>query len=93
MTHVVTTPDGTIVVADAVLLEIAVRAAEAGGGVRIRRRRTIDLEARIVRLSVAAGRGEPILEVAERAQEDVAEALWTMCGLDARVDLHVGELA
>ena len=92
MTHVVTTPDGTVVVPDGVLLDIAVRAAESSGGVRVRRRRAIDLEAGIVRLSVAARRGEPILEVAGRAQEDVAEALRTMCSLDARVDVHVGEL-
>jgi uncharacterized alkaline shock family protein YloU len=92
MTHVVTTAAGTIAVPDGVLLDIAVRAAESRGGVRVRRRRAIDLEAGIVRLSVAALRGEPVLEVAERAQEDVAEALWTMCALEARVDVHVGEL-
>ena len=92
MTHMVTTPAGTVVVPDGVLLDIAVRAAESGGGVRVRRRRAIDLEAGIVRLSVAARRGQPVFEAAGRAQEDVAEALRTMCALDTRVDVHVGEL-
>jgi uncharacterized alkaline shock family protein YloU len=92
MTHVLTTPDGTVVVPDGVLLDIAVRAAESGGGVRVRRRRAIDLEAGLVRLSVSARRGDPIVEAAERAQEDVVEALRTMCALDPRVDVHVGEL-
>jgi uncharacterized alkaline shock family protein YloU len=91
MTHVVTTLAGTITVPDGVLLDIAVRAAESAD-VRVRRRRTIDLEAGVVRLSVAAPRGEPILELAERTQEEVAAALKTMCGLEARVDVHVGEL-
>ncbi len=93
MSHVVTTASGTVTVPEAVLLDIAVRAAEGSGGVRVRRRRGIDLDAGVVRLSVAARRGEPIFELAERAQEDVAEALRTMCGLEARVDVHVGELA
>ena len=39
------------------------------------------------------GAASRIVELAERAQEDVAEALRTMCGLDARVDVAVGELA
>ena len=90
MSHVVTTASGTVTVPEAVLLDIAVRGR---GGVRVRRRRGIDLDAGVVRLSVAARRGEPIFELAERAQEDVAEALRTMCGLEARVDVHVGELA
>jgi uncharacterized alkaline shock family protein YloU len=92
VSHVVTTPAGTLTVPDSVLLEIAVRAAEGSGGVRVRRRRTIDLEAGVVRLSVATRRGEPIRELAERAQEDVAEALRSMCALEARVDVFVGEL-
>jgi uncharacterized alkaline shock family protein YloU len=92
MTHVVTTPAGTVTVPDGVLLDIAVRAAEASGAVRVRRRRAIDLEAGVVRLSVATRRGESILELAERAQEDVAAALRTMSALDTRVDVYVGEL-
>ena len=50
----------------------------------------VDLDAGVVRLSVAARRGEPIFELAERAQEDVAEALRTMCGIEARVDVARG---
>ncbi len=93
MSHVIATELGTVTVPDGVLVDIAVRAAESAGAVRVRRRRTIDVEAGLVRLSVAARRGAPRGEVAERAQADVVEALRAMCGLEARVDVHVGELA
>ena len=92
MSHVLQTGLGTVTVPDAVLVDIAVRAAESGGGLRVRRRRMVDAEGRVVRLAVAARRGEPIVELAERAQADVADALRGMCGLETRVDVHVGEL-
>ena len=45
MTWVVTTDLGTVTVPDSVLAGIAARAAESVEGVRVRRRRTVDLEA------------------------------------------------
>jgi uncharacterized alkaline shock family protein YloU len=92
VTLVLTTEGGTVTVPDSVLVGIAARAAERVDGVRVRRRRTIDLEARVVRLSVTAARGEPLIEVAERAQEEVAGTLRAMCGIETKVDIHVGEL-
>lgn len=92
MTLVVSTEQGTVTVPDAVLVGIAVRAAESVAGIRVRRRRSVDVEARAVRLAVAASRGEPLVELAGRAQEAVAGALKTMCGIDARVDVAIGDL-
>jgi uncharacterized alkaline shock family protein YloU len=92
MTLVLATEGGTVAVPNAVLVGIAVRAAEGVAGIRVRRRRTIDLDTRVVRLSVAAERGEPLVGLAERAQEQVAATLKTMCGIDATVDIRVREL-
>ena len=52
---------GTVTVPGAVLAEIAARAAEGVDGVRVRRRRTVDVDARTVKLGLAAGSGEPLL--------------------------------
>jgi uncharacterized alkaline shock family protein YloU len=93
VTLVVSTEHGTVTVPDGVLTAIAVRAAESVDGIRVRRRRTVDVEARIVRLTVAASRGEQLVELAGRAQEAVADALKAMCGIEARVDVAIGELA
>jgi uncharacterized alkaline shock family protein YloU len=92
VTLVLATEGGIVSVPDAVVVGIAVRAAEAVDGIRVRRRRTIDLDARVVRLSVAAERGEPLLELAERAQERVAATLKAMCGIETTVDIRVREL-
>jgi uncharacterized alkaline shock family protein YloU len=93
MTFVAATDLGTVTIPDGVLVGIAVRAAESVDGIRVRRRRTVDLETGVVRLSVAARRGEPLIELAGRAQEKVADAMNTMCGIDPRVEIAVGELA
>ena len=92
MSLVLTNKAGTVTVPEQVLVGIAVRAAESVDGIRVRRRRSVDVEGRHVRLSVAARRGEPLLEVAEHVQEAVAEALRGMCGIDTVVDVAVGGL-
>jgi uncharacterized alkaline shock family protein YloU len=92
VTFVVTTEAGSVIVPGHVLVGIAVRAAESVEGIRVRRRREVDIESRQVRLSVAARRGEPLLELAEGVQEAVASALRAMCGIDAKVDVAVGAL-
>jgi uncharacterized alkaline shock family protein YloU len=89
---VLTTESGTVTVPDDVLVGIAARAAESVEGIRVRRRRTIDLDTSTFRLSVAARRGEPLVELAERAQAAVASVLEAMCGLDATVEIAIGEL-
>ena len=92
MSFVVTTELGTVTVPDPVLVGIAVRAAESVEGLRVRRRRAVDLEAGVVRLTVAVRRGEPLHELAGRAQDAVAAALQGMCGIEPTVDVTVAEL-
>jgi uncharacterized alkaline shock family protein YloU len=93
MTWVVSNEMGTITVPDAVLESIATRAAEDVEGVRVRRRRTVDVEGGVVRLAVSVRRGEPIVAVVSRAQDFVAAALKAMCGIDLAVDVAVGDLS
>jgi uncharacterized alkaline shock family protein YloU len=93
MSWVVRTDLGTVTVPDSVLAGIAARAAEGVDGVRVRRRRTVDLDGGVVRLTVAIRRGEPIAELAGRAQDEVAAALVAMCGVEPKVDVSVAELA
>jgi len=92
MSLVLTSERGTVTVPEGVLVGIASRAAESVDGIRVRRRRTIDLEARAVRLSVAVRRGEPLVEQGERAQAEVVAALKAMCGIDTTVEIAIGEL-
>ena len=83
---------GTITVPDSVLLQIASSAAERVDGVRVRRRRAIDVDARTVKLGLAARRGEALPSLGARVQEEVAGALKAMCGLDVAVDVAIEEL-
>jgi uncharacterized alkaline shock family protein YloU len=90
---VLTGPHGAITVPDSVLLGIATRAAEDVEGLRVRRKRSVDVEARVVRLELSARRGEPLVAQGERAQEAVAAALKQTCDLDVAVDVAFEELA
>jgi uncharacterized alkaline shock family protein YloU len=92
MSLVVAGENGTITVPDAVLAHVATRAAEQVDGLQVRRRRSIDVEARAVRLEVAARRGEPLTAQGERVQEAVADAMRAMLGLDVTVDVAFEEL-
>ena len=92
MTLVLNGPHGTITVPDAVLLQVATRAAEGIDGLRVRRKRSVDVEARLVRLELAAQRGEALTTQGERVQEAVAAALKTTCGIDVTVDVAFEEL-
>ena len=93
MSLVVQGTSGTITVPGSVLAEIASRAAESVNGVRVRRRRSVDVEARMVKLGVSARRGEALTSVGESVQEQVVAAFRTMCGLDLMVDVAIEELA
>jgi len=85
---------GTITVPESVLVQIAARAAETVDGVRVRRKRSVDVEARAVRLEVAAQRsGQTLAARGEQVQIAVAEALKTACGLEVAVDVAFEELA
>jgi uncharacterized alkaline shock family protein YloU len=92
MSLVVDRSAGAITVPNSVLVQIAVRAAESLPGVRVRRKRAVDVDALEVRLELAATRGEPLTAVAEQVQRAVSEALRTMCGLDMSVNVAVEEL-
>ena len=84
---------GTVTIPDSVLLQVVTRAAETVDGVRVRRKRSVDVESRAVRLEVTARRGEPLVPLAERVQEEVASALAAVCGLDAsRVDVTIDDV-
>jgi uncharacterized alkaline shock family protein YloU len=85
--------NGTITVPESVLLQIVRRAAETVPGVRVRRKRSVDIETRTVRLALTASRGEPLVPLAERVQDAVAGALRQMCGLDTiRVDVAIEDV-
>jgi hypothetical protein len=90
---VLETPSGSITVPGATLLAVAVAAAERVDGIRVLRRRGIDLDERLVRLSVSARRGEPLAGLGEQAQREVHDCLQSMSGIDARVELTIAELA
>jgi uncharacterized alkaline shock family protein YloU len=82
-----TGPNGTVTIPDGVLVAIAVRAAESVDGVKVRRKRSVDVESRVVRLELTAPRTAPLVPLGESVQEAVASALQTMCGLEATVDV------
>jgi uncharacterized alkaline shock family protein YloU len=92
VTLVVRNENGTITVPDSVLVQVAARAAEQVEGVRVRRKRSVDVEGRVVRLEVAAERGEPLAARGEQVQESVAGAFETMCGLEVTVEVVFEEL-
>ena len=53
----------------------------------------VDIEGGVVRLAVAVRRASRSSSSATRAQDAVADALKTMCGIDPQVEIDVGELA
>jgi len=93
MTLVRETGNGTITIAESVLLEVVTRAAETVPGVRVRRKRSVDVDSRAVRLELTARRGEALVPLAQRVQEEVASALATMCALEpSRVDVAIDDV-
>ena len=95
---VLTEPEGTVTVPAATLARIVVRAAELAEGARVRRpRRGVDVEvaggSATVTIKLAARYGAVLPEVAEEVQQQVADALARMCGVEVRsVDVVVEEL-
>jgi uncharacterized alkaline shock family protein YloU len=96
MSLVLEEPGGTIAVTSTVLANLVCQAAEEVDGVRVRRgRRRLEIDvsgdgAR-VRLELAARYGKVLPEVALRVQENVSDALTTMCkvtidGIDVSVE-------
>ena len=98
MTQVVQTDDGTITITDGTLAQIAVRAAEAVEGVRVRRRPrrrlAIDLEDGRVDVGLTVEYGRVLPDVAQDVQERMHDAFARMCGVELRaVDVTIEELA
>jgi len=87
---------GSISVTPSALAAIVRRAAEAAGGARIRRRRgpdvKVDGRSAQVELALVAPYGVVVPDLARAVQGRVADALATMCGLSAVVDVAVEEL-
>ena len=87
---------GSISIGGGTLATIVQRAAESVEGARVRRRRSLDVRldegAAHVELALAAPYGAVLPDVARDVQERVAEALESMCGLAASVDVAVEEL-
>ena len=93
MSLVHTSTNGTVTIPADVLEQIVGHAAEQVDGVRVRKRRTVDVDARTVRLEIGARRGEPLAALGERVQAEVGDALRAMCDLDVQaVDVAVEEL-
>ncbi len=91
MSHVLTTPQGTITVPGGVLEQIVRRAAESVEGASVRKR-GLSVEPQRVTLALNVRYGEAIPEAARAVQEAVRDALATMCGLAPTVDVAVEEL-
>ena len=87
---------GTVTIASSVYDQVVRRAAGEVEGVRVRRRGVdvdVDGDRAKVALEIAVRLGDVIPDAAEDVQRRVAAALRDMCGLDARVDVSVEELA
>ena len=91
-------PTGTITVTPSALAALVTRAAEVVDGARIRRgRRHLEVEVEDggarVRLELAARYGIVLPELARAVQEQVAEALATMCRVEVQaIDVSVEEV-
>jgi uncharacterized alkaline shock family protein YloU len=86
-------PHGTITVPEGVLVRIAADAAESVEGIRVRRKRSVDAEARTVRLELSARPGDALIAQGEQVQEAVAAAFAATCGIEVTVDVAFEELA
>lgn len=93
MSHVESTPLGTVTIPDGVLEHIVRRAAESVDGATVRRR-GLTVEGRRVSLALNARYGTVLPELAHDVQRRVRETLAAMCGIDtAAVDVTIEELA
>jgi uncharacterized alkaline shock family protein YloU len=95
---VVDGPHGTVIIPAPTLASLVVQATEAVEGARIRRARRhvdvtlIDGHAR-VSLQLVARYGEVLPDLARSVQEQVTDALTTMCGVVVdSVDVEVEEI-
>ncbi len=93
MSHVETTSQGTVTIPAGVLEQIVRRAAESVDGATVRRR-GLTLEGRRVSLVLNARYGAVLPDLARDVQQQVRDALASMCGIEtAAVDVAIEELA
>jgi uncharacterized alkaline shock family protein YloU len=98
MSFVVDEPQGSITVTPSALASLVARAAETVEGAHVRRgRRRLDVElgegSARVRLELTARYGIVLPELARNVQEQVADALATMCRVEVEaVDVSVEEI-
>ena len=98
MAHVLSQDGGVVSISDATLAQIVVQAAESVEGARVRRPKrglevAVDGGRARVALELAAPYGAVLPELGRAVQEQVAEALRTMCGLaPASVEVAIEEL-
>ena len=96
--HVIREEAGTISVGPAVLAHVVRASAEAVDGARVRRPRrgldvAVDGDRARVSVELAVRYGAVLPDVAEEVQRRVADALRSICGLEAdAVDVAVEEL-
>ena len=98
MTIAVVSDEGTVTITDAALSQIVVQAAETLVGVRVRRRRQLEIAiadtGTRVQLELGVPYGQVLPDVARDVQERVASALGTMCGVNVTaVDVTIEELS
>jgi uncharacterized alkaline shock family protein YloU len=98
MTIAVVSDEGTVTITDAALSQIVVQAAETLVGVRVRRRRQLEIAiadtGTRVQLELGVPYGRVLPDVARDVQERVASALGTMCGVNVTaVDVAIEELS
>jgi uncharacterized alkaline shock family protein YloU len=92
VTHVETTPQGTVTIPDGVLEQIVRRAAESVDGATVRRR-GLTFEGRRVSLALNARYGSMLPDLAHDVQQQVRDTLASMCGIEtAAVDVAIEEL-
>jgi uncharacterized alkaline shock family protein YloU len=93
MSHIESTPHGTVTIPAGVLEQIVRRAAESVDGATVRRR-GLTIDGRRVTLLLNARYGTVLPELARDVQRRVHETLAAMCGIEtAAVDVSVVELS
>ncbi len=93
MSHVETTPHGTVTIPASVLEHIVRRAAESVDGATLRRR-GLTIDGRRVTLLLNARYGTVLPELAREVQRQVRDTLAAMCGIEtAAVDVAIEELS
>jgi uncharacterized alkaline shock family protein YloU len=88
VSHVI---DG-ITITDNALAQIVVEAAQQVDGVRVKRRKGVELQDGRVAQTLAARYGTVLPETARDVQAHVVDALATMCELEVAVDVSVDEV-